>query len=155
MKSLSLSLQFVDDRHRAVLGREFVRRCLRRALAASAQLTVRCVDEHEMRALNAQYRGKDYATNVLTFVYDEPGESVYADIVLCPAVIEREAVEQGKAVQEHYAHMLVHSALHAQGFEHEDDEQAHIMQGRETDILHLLGYPDPYATQGAADGVDP
>lgn len=141
---LRLSLQFADPRHRESLSRHFVRRCLARALQAPAELTVRWVDEAEMRALNHQYRHKDYPTNVLTFAYEsEP--AVVADVVLCPAVIEREAREQHKTLQAHYAHMLVHSALHAQGFEHETDAEAQAMQALEQAIMARLGFDDPYA----------
>jgi probable rRNA maturation factor len=141
---LRLSLQFADPRHRESLSRQFVRRCLAHALQAPAELTVRWVDEDEMRALNGQYRRKDYPTNVLTFAYEsEP--TVVADIVLCPAVIEREAREQRKTLRDHYAHMLVHSALHAQGFEHETDEDAQDMQALEQAIMARLGFGDPYA----------
>jgi len=141
---LRASLQFADASHREQLPRHFVLRCLRHALGASAELTVRWVGEDEMRALNRDYRHKDYATNVLTFAYAaEP--VVMADIVLCPAVIAREAAEQRKALIAHYAHMLVHAALHAQGFEHEEDDEAEQMQSKEQVILAGLGIDDPYA----------
>ena len=141
---LSLSLQQPDARHRHVLSRNFVRRCLAAALNVPAELTVRIVGESEGRALNGGFRQKDYATNVLTFDYaHEP--VVVADLVLCAPVVAREAREQGRSLHNHYAHLLVHAALHAQGWDHEDDGEAADMQALETFILSTLGVPDPYA----------
>ena len=114
---LALSLQFADRSHRAQLPRHRVARWLRAALEAPAQLTVRIVGEDEGRALNHDFRAKDYATNVLTFDYGR-APLVVADIVLCAPVVAREAVEQGKPLAAHYAHLLIHGALHAQGWDH-------------------------------------
>ncbi|MDP1648761.1 MAG: rRNA maturation RNase YbeY [Rubrivivax sp.] len=141
---LQLSLQFADARHRALLPRHRVARWVRAALSAPAQITVRIVDAEEGRALNRDYRGKDDATNVLTFDY-EHAPTVVADLVLCAPVVEAEAREQGIAVEAHYAHLLVHGTLHAQGHEHEDDGAATVMQAQESQILLALGWPDPYA----------
>ena len=142
---LSLSLQQADARHRSILVRSFVRRCLAAALGSAAEITVRIVDEEEGRALNFDFRGKDYATNVLTFDYaTQP--VVVADLVLCAPVLEREAREQGVSLQAHYAHLLVHGALHAQGWDHEDDDEAADMQALEAFILATLGVDDPYAS---------
>jgi probable rRNA maturation factor len=103
------------------------------------------VDAEEGQALNRDYRQKDYATNVLTFDYtQEP--VVMADLILCAPVIEREAQEQNKALVAHYAHMLVHGALHAQGWDHLEDDEAQAMEQREREILAALGFDDPYAT---------
>ena len=141
---LTLSLQFADARHRALLPRHRVRCWLQAALALPAELTVRIVDEAEGRALNRDYRHKDYATNVLTFNYQaEP--LVIADLVLVAAVVEQEATDLGLLVADHYAHLLVHGALHAQGWDHEDDADAAAMQARETAVLAALGLHDPYA----------
>ncbi|MEK8024450.1 MAG: hypothetical protein RLY78_1851 [Pseudomonadota bacterium] len=141
---LTLSLQFADARHKALLPRHKVQRWLRAALEAPGELTVRIVDDEEGRALNAEFRGKDYATNVLTFDYShEP--VVMADLVLAAGVVEREAAELGITVADHYAHLLVHGALHAQGWDHEDDEEAEAMEACETAILLGLGLHDPYA----------
>jgi probable rRNA maturation factor len=105
---------------------------------------VRVVGEDEGRALNRDYRHKDHATNVLTFDYArEP--VVVADLVLCAPVVEREAAAQGKAVEAHYAHLLVHGALHAQGWDHARAPEARRMEAREREILLALGLPDPYA----------
>jgi probable rRNA maturation factor len=142
-ESLELSLQFADKSHRAQLPRHRVARWLRAALGAPAQLTVRIVGEEEGRTLNRDYRGKDYATNVLTFDYQrEP--VVVADLVLCAPVVEREARVQGTALASHYAHLLVHGALHAQGYDHESPFAAERMEARERELLLALGHPDPY-----------
>ena len=149
LNQLTLSLQFgrFDDAaaHRAVLPRHKVARWIRHALAADAEITVRIVGEDEGRQLNRDYRHKDYATNVLTFDYtQEP--LVTADLVLCAPVVEREAREQNKSLEEHYAHLLVHGTLHAQGWDHEtSEEDAQEMEAYETAILQELGFADPYA----------
>jgi probable rRNA maturation factor len=142
---LSLSLQFADPRHRDVLPRHKVRRWIRAALEAPGEITVRIVGAEEGQSLNRDYRHKDYATNVLTFDYShEP--VVAADLILCAPVVEREARELGRTLEAHYAHLLVHGTLHAQGWDHEDDEaEAEAMEARETEIMLALGYEDPYA----------
>ncbi len=149
LSALTLSLQFARfdgaAEHRAALPRHKVARWIRHALALDAEITVRIVGENEGRQLNRDYRQKDYATNVLTFDYaQEP--VVSADLVLCAPVVAREAAEQNKTLAEHYAHLLVHGALHAQGWDHETSEQdAQEMEAYETDILRGLGFADPYA----------
>jgi probable rRNA maturation factor len=140
---LTLSLQFAAREHRALLPRHRVQRWIRAALAAPAQIAVRVVGADEGRALNRDYRGKDYATNVLTFDYERDPQ-VVADLVLCAPVVEREAAELGLPLAAHYAHLLVHGTLHAQGFEHEADDEAAAMEARETEILRGLGFADPY-----------
>ncbi len=149
LKQLSLSLQFGDiayaARHRAALPRHWVARCLRHALSLDAELTVRIVDEEEGRSLNASYRRKDYATNVLTFDYQQ-SPMVMADLVLCAPVVASEAKSQGKSLKSHYAHLLVHGALHAQGWDHETSlKDAKAMEAYETEILAGLGIANPYA----------
>ena len=149
LKHLTLSLQFGDiayaARHRAALPRHWVTRCLRHALAMDAELTVRIVNEQEGRALNASYRRKDYATNVLTFDYQQ-SPVVMADLVLCATVIAKEAKEQGKSLKAHYAHLLVHGALHAQGWNHETSlKDAKAMEAFEVQVLAGLGIANPYA----------
>ncbi len=141
--ALSLSVQFADASHRAVLPRHRVAKWIRAALESPAEIAVRLVDAEEGQALNRDYRGKDYATNVLTFDYArEP--LVHADLVLCAPVVEREAREQGKTLEAHYAHLLVHGTLHAQGYDHEKARDAKVMETREREILAALGFPDPY-----------
>ena len=149
LSALTLSLQFARfdgaAQHRAALPRHKVARWIRHALALDAEITVRIVGENEGRQLNRDSRQKDYATNVLTFDYaQEP--VVSADLVLCAPVVAREAAEQNKTLAEHYAHLLVHGALHAQGWDHETSEQdAQEMEAYETDILRGLGFAAPYA----------
>ncbi len=147
LRQLGLSLQFALDSkaavHRAALPRHKVTRWIRHALDRDAQITVRVVDAHEGQALNRDYRAKDYPTNVLTFGYD--GEPMCADLVLCAPVVEREAQELGRALQAHYAHLIVHGSLHAQGWDHETSEaDARNMEARETEILAGLGFDNPY-----------
>ncbi len=147
--SLSLSVQFADRRLSEQLSRAKIRRWVQAAQLASAELTLRFVDAEEGRALNRDYRGKDYATNVLTFAYSEEDaegndDIVRADIVLCTDVLLKEAAEQDLPLEQHAAHLVVHGMLHAQGYEHEDDEEAAEMEQLETEILARLGIPDPY-----------
>ncbi|MDR2219513.1 MAG: rRNA maturation RNase YbeY [Methylobacillus sp.] len=114
----------------------------RAALANDANITIRIVGKREGRKLNRDYRGKNYATNVLTFVYDEVPLS--GDIVLCHAVVKHEARKQNKSLKAHYAHLLVHAMLHLQGCDHETDAAAIVMEALETQIVTKLGYADPY-----------
>lgn len=162
MHTLSLSVQYADTTKNwlDILPRPTLRRWVQSALQVDAALTIRFVDEVEGRKLNAEFRGKDYATNVLTFTYDdelddlpeevraaiavEQGEQIEADIILCGAVLEREAIEQGKTIVEHAAHLVVHGVLHAQGFDHIEDEEAEIMEELERQIVMGLGFADPY-----------
>ncbi len=141
--ALQLSLQFADASHRAQLPRHRVSRWVRAALEHPGEITVRIVDAEEGRTLNRDYRQKDYATNVLTFDYQhEP--VVMADLILCAPVVAQEAKEQGITLEAHYAHLLVHGTLHAQGFDHEEEDEAAAMEARETEILLALGFADPY-----------
>ena len=143
MNTLKLSLQFADATHRAALPRHRVQRWVRAALQGPAEITVRIVGADEGRALNRDYRGKDYATNVLTFDYEhEP--VVVADLVLCADVVAREAAEQRVDIGAHYAHLLVHGTLHAQGWDHEDEADAAAMEARESELMRGLGFEDPY-----------
>jgi len=150
---LKLHVQFVaaaHATHRKLLTRAALTRWVGAALFAPAELTLRFVDSEEGRVLNRGYRGKDYATNVLTFAYAESEEDpVSGDIILCCPVVEREAQEQGKPLVAHYAHLIVHGVLHAQGYDHEDDEEAAEMEAIETELMAALGYPDPYADPSA------
>ena len=144
--ALRLSLQLADPRHRGVLARADVARWIRAALDVAAEITVRIVDVDEGLALNRAYRDQDHATNVLTFPYDT--DPLSADLVLCAPVVDNEATAMGISLAAHYAHLLVHGTLHAQGFDHERDDEAKAMEARETKILAGLGVADPYA--GAA-----
>lgn len=144
---LSLSVQYPDPRLKETITRSKLRRWVQAALLAPAELTIRFVDADEGRMLNHEYRGKDYATNVLTFAYteEEDSEVTQADIVLCTDVLQREALEQGKSVVAHTAHLVVHGVLHAQGYDHETEAEAAEMEQLEIDILASLGEPNPYA----------
>ncbi|MBC5764896.1 rRNA maturation RNase YbeY [Ramlibacter albus] len=148
MSGLDLSLQFGEfagaAKHRALIKRAKVARWMEAALARPGEIAVRIVGEEEGRSLNRQYRGKDYATNVLTFDYTrEP--VVSADLVLCGPVVEREAKEQGKDLEAHYAHLLVHGTLHAQGYDHETNERDALeMEALEVLLLGALGFANPY-----------
>lgn len=142
--TLSLSLQFADATDRALLPRHKVARWVRAALERPGEITVRIVSVEEGQALNRGYRGKDYATNVLTFDYGH-APIVSADLVLCAPVVRREAAALGVALEAHYAHLLVHGTLHAQGFDHEDESQARVMEARETGLMLALGFANPYA----------
>ena len=146
---LSLSVQYADPRLKESLPRPSLRRWVQAALFAPAELTLRFVDAEEGQTLNRDYRNKDYATNVLTFAYteDENAEVTQADIIFCTDVLLREAQEQGIPVEAHAAHLVVHGVLHAQGYDHETDEEAVEMEKLETEILATLGFPDPYAAR--------
>ncbi|KVN39088.1 rRNA maturation RNase YbeY [Burkholderia pyrrocinia] len=147
---LDLAVQYGDEldsaARKALPKRKLIAEWIAPALFADAQLTVRFVGEDEGRTLNDSYRHKDYPTNVLTFAYDDaPDGTVIGDLVLCCPVVEKEAHEQGKPLVAHYAHLLVHGALHAQGYDHEtSDEDAAEMEALEIDILAKLGFPNPY-----------
>jgi probable rRNA maturation factor len=146
---LNLNVQYPDARLEPAVTRAMLKTWVQSTLLGPAELTIRFVDAEEGRTLNRDYRHKDYATNVLTFAYNEGAEldddePTEADIILCTDVLVREADEQGKTVEEHAAHLVVHGVLHAQGFDHETDEEAEEMEQLERDILEALGYPDPY-----------
>lgn len=145
---LTLSLQFAVTAdvtaHRAALPRQKVARWIRHALAVPGEITVRIVNQHEGQVLNRDYRQKDYATNVLTFDYTRAPVAC-ADLVLCAPVVAREAHEQRKTLQAHYAHLIVHGTLHAQGWDHETNAaDARKMETREVEILAALGFENPY-----------
>ena len=142
--SLRFACRFADPAVQAALARHRIARWVRAALDAPGELAVRFVDADEGRALNRDYRGKDHATNVLTFGY-ATDPVVVADLVLCVPVLEREAAQAGIGVPAHCAHLLVHGTLHAQGMDHEDDPAAREMEARESALMQALGYADPYA----------
>ena len=166
---LSLSVQYASSAADLPL-RPQLRRWMKAALQRDVKITLRIVDEAEGRELNRNFRGKDYATNVLTFVYDdteptpqpplsggltdsfpEKGrlggvvvQPLPGDVVICAPVVEKEAREQRKNLHAHYAHLAIHAALHLQGYDHENDRDAAAMEARETAIMLKLGYADPY-----------
>lgn len=145
-KTFSLTVQYAaenaDPAH--LPSRPQFRRWVDSTLEQQAEITLRIVDEQEGRMLNHDYRGKNYATNVLTFVYDDT-KPLSGDIVLCAAVVEREAREQQKKLLAHYAHLTVHGVLHLQGYDHIEDDEAAVMEQKETAILEKLGFDNPYA----------
>jgi probable rRNA maturation factor len=148
LPALTLSLQFARDElaraHRVQLPRHRVARWIRAALQKPAEITVRIVGTDEARVLNRDFRGKDYATNVLTFDYSH-APLVHADLVLCADVVEAEAHAQSRTLDAHYAHLLIHGTLHAQGHDHERDEEAELMEARESELMQSLGFADPYS----------
>jgi len=151
---ISLAVQYASS-SRLVPKRTQLRRWISAALKRDANITLRIVDEPEGRKLNNDYRGKDYATNVLTFVYDdmqtistlpfsEEDPVVTGDVVICAPVVEKEAAEQHKDLLAHYAHLAIHATLHLQGYGHEDEKDAAVMESLETALMLKLRYPDPY-----------
>jgi len=142
---LSLSVQYADSGP-GLPDRPRVRRWVRAAAQGPAEVTVRFVDEAEGRELNARYRGKDNPTNVLSFPYAPPPDTA-GDLVVCAPVVLREAAQQDKAPEAHFAHLIVHGMLHLQGYDHETDADAASMEQKEREILAVLGYPDPYASE--------
>lgn len=142
-RRLNLSVQYACNTADLPL-RAQVRQWARAALEGGGQVTVRYVDAEEGRSLNRDYRDKDYATNVLSFVYENAPLTV-GDLVICAPVVLREAGEQKRSSEAHHAHLVVHGMLHLQGYDHETgEEDARAMEARETEILAGLGYPDPY-----------
>lgn len=143
MPQLDFSLQLASQAADIPSIAQF-KRWVRAALRVETSLTIRVVDEDEGRQLNASYRGKDYATNVLTFpLTEEP--LLMGDIIICAPVVAREAIEQGKSLLAHYAHMTVHGVLHLHGYDHEVDAQADLMEAMEIAIMRKLGFTNPYA----------
>lgn len=139
---LSLSVQYAAGMADMPARSQF-RRWVKAALERDVKITLRIVGEAEGRALNKDFRSKDYATNVLTFVYGDMAP-LSGDIVICAPTVKKEAREQHKELHAHYAHLAIHAALHLQGYDHEHDADAAVMEARETAILLKLGYADPY-----------
>lgn len=151
---LSLSVQYAVGGPNLPTRQQF-RRWIKTALQRDVQIVLRIVDEIEGRALNKQFRGKDYATNVLAFAYadncqvPDTTDLLYGDIVICALVVEQEAREQQKDLQAHYAHLAIHAALHLQGYDHENEQDAATMEALETKLLAKLRYADPYNVIGS------
>ncbi len=142
MPQLSLSVQFVSSLTHLPTANQ-LRKWAKAALRVDTEVTIRIVDDVEGRALNLAYRGKDYATNVLTFPLSEMPH-LMGDIVICAPVVEKEAAEQSKSLEAHFAHLTVHGVLHLHGYDHEDTYQAELMESIEIQILAKLGYANPY-----------
>lgn len=150
---LELDLQVASTAGNLPAASEFTRWCST-ALSGQrevAELTIRIVDEEEGRALNRDWRGKDYATNVLSFVADVPPGildiPLLGDLVICAPVVAREAAEQGKSPSAHWAHLVIHGCLHLLGYDHIADDEADAMEAIEQQLLASLGYPNPYADE--------
>ena len=151
--ALSLAVQYVSTAQ-PLPTRVQIRRWILAALEHSADITVRIVDAEEAQVLNHDYRHKDYATNVLTFEYGETAPGIRGgDIVICAPVVEKEAAEQRKNLIDHYAHLTIHGALHLQGFDHEIEADAVIMEAREAAILNRFRIANPYLVHDVTDGV--
>jgi probable rRNA maturation factor len=144
---MELTLQDVSDAS-DVPGEDEIRRWLTAALTEQdIELTVRLVDGEEMSELNHQYRHKQGPTNVLSFPFENPpgvSSGILGDIVICAPVVRCEAREQEKTVLSHWAHMVIHGALHLQGYDHENEQDALEMEAQETRIMMQLGFPEPY-----------
>ncbi len=140
---LKLDLQIGTRAVRPPTPRQ-VRRWAKAALRKPGELTVRVVGSAEARRLNLRYRGEDHATNVLSFPYVLSRGVINGDIVLCAPVIAREARSQGKTLEAHFAHLVVHATLHLQGYDHTRQREAQRMETLEKKLLAKLGYPDPY-----------
>jgi len=146
LPQLSLAVQYATADQR-VPSRSQLRRWIRASLGRDATITLRIVGANEGRELNRAYRKKDYATNVLTFVYDPSPDGILAgDIVLCAAVVAKEAHEQRKELMHHYAHLVAHGSLHLQGYDHEAEGDAEKMERREIALLGRMKIPDPYGS---------
>jgi probable rRNA maturation factor len=150
--ALSLDLQLKSRAAHVPSRRQFaawINKALLGRVDVPVEITLRVVGPTEMRALNREYRGKDYATNVLSFPFEAPKGitlpvRVLGDIVLCAATVQHEAREQGKAVEAHWAHLTVHGVLHLLGLDHQTPRHANVMEGAEIAILALLGFGNPY-----------
>jgi probable rRNA maturation factor len=140
--SFYLAVQYATEAENLPTRPQF-RRWIKSSLQREVQIVLRVVDEREGRELNKNFRGKDYATNVLTFVYDDSGV-LSGDVVICAPVVEREAYDQQKELHAHYAHLAIHATLHLQGHDHENEQDAAKMESLETAIMMKLGYADPY-----------
>ncbi len=142
MPKLSISTQYASTQTLLPTRAQF-RQWAKAALRVDTEVTIRIVDETEGRELNKTYRGKDYATNVLTFpLTEEP--YLIGDIVICAPVVAAEAIAQNKPLEAHYAHLTVHGILHLHGYDHDIEAQAALMESLETAIVSKLGYADPY-----------
>jgi probable rRNA maturation factor len=147
---LNLEIQFASEslaeKWSELITKRKVARWMKSALLQDASITVRFVGNAESKKLNATYRGKDYATNILTFPYhfDFQESSLVADLVICLPVLKKEAAAQKKSLEQHLIHLIVHGTLHAQGFDHEDDLEAEAMEALEISILKKLKQPNPY-----------
>lgn len=142
MPKLFATIQYASDSERIPTASQF-RKWAKAAISVDTEVTIRIVDAEEGKMLNNTYRGKDYATNVLTFPLTED-PYLMGDIIICAPVVAAEAIAQGKSLEAHYAHLTVHGILHLHGYDHEVEAQAELMESIETAIVTKLGYPSPY-----------
>ena len=142
MPKLAATIQYVSEANNLPNASQF-RKWAKAALRVDTEVTIRIVDEAEGKALNSTYRGKDYATNVLTFPLTETPH-LMGDIVVCAPVVVAEAAAQNKSLEAHFAHLTVHGVLHLHGYDHEIEAQAELMESLEITILQKLGYANPY-----------
>lgn len=145
-RGLVLDLEVVnsEELEQMNVSMDEFRSWIRAAMTSDCLFTITFVDSEEMRRMNGEFRGKDYATNVLTFDYPDD-EIVAADIALCRDVLQREAEEQSKTIKEHLAHLTIHGVLHAHGYDHIEEEEAEEMEARETELMLGLGFAEPYS----------
>lgn len=142
MPQLKFTLQIASE-FAEIPAKNLFKKWAKAALRVDTEVTIRMVDEAESRALNAAYRGKDYATNVLTFPLTETPH-LMGDIIICAPIVAAEAAAQHKSIEAHFAHLTVHGVLHLHGYDHETEPQAELMEGLEVTILAKLGYANPY-----------
>ena len=146
---LEIDIQFasaaIKDKVLAIASLLAIKKWVRSAVQLNGLITLRFVNAAEGKKLNFAFRNKSYATNVLTFPYERNKKTLAADVIFCFPVIQKEASEQGKAVKAHLAHLIIHGCLHAQGFDHENDQEAKKMEGKEISLLKSLGFTNPYA----------
>ena len=142
MPNLNITIQHISNQANLPTQSQF-RKWAKATIRVDTEVTIRIVDETEARELNKAYRGKDYATNVLTFPLTEEPHLI-GDIIICAPVVAAEAMAQNKPLEAHYAHLTVHGLLHLHGYDHEIEAQACLMEGLETAIVTKLGYANPY-----------
>ncbi|CDH23792.1 rRNA maturation RNase YbeY [Xenorhabdus bovienii] len=153
MNSVILDLQIACENPEGLPDEALFQRWLENVLPqfqAESEVTIRLVDEAESHDLNLTYRGKDKPTNVLSFPFEAPPEvklPLLGDLIICRQVVEQEAEEQQKTVEEHWAHMVIHGSLHLLGYDHIEDDEAEEMESLETEILQKMGYADPYLAE--------
>ncbi|WP_445374190.1 rRNA maturation RNase YbeY [Photorhabdus tasmaniensis] len=153
MSSVILDLQIACENSQRLPEETLFQRWLGGVLPqfqSESEVTIRIVDEAESHDLNLTYRGKDKPTNVLSFPFEAPPEvdlPLLGDLIICRQVVEKEAEEQQKTVEEHWAHMVVHGCLHLLGYDHIEDDEAEEMESLETEIMQKLGYADPYLAE--------
>ena len=148
---LALDIQFGSDalkeKWKTLLSSRNIRKWILASIQQSATITIRLVGSAEGRKLNREFRGKDYATNILTFNYPSESNTIFSDLVICMPVLTKEAREQKKSIENHFIHLLIHGLLHAQGFDHEDTVEAEAMEALEINILSKFGIENPYLSQ--------